>query len=105
MLAGAGAAVGAIAPGVVSAAGPDPVGSYGTRVVIEHVVNGQVVRSLYAHMIAGSTTVTVGQTVSVGQTVGLVGNTGASSGAHLHLGISVDGALIDPYAWLIANAK
>jgi murein DD-endopeptidase MepM/ murein hydrolase activator NlpD len=105
MLAGAGAAIGAIAPGVVSAAGPDTSGSYGTRVLVDHVINGQVVRSLYAHMVAGSTAVTVGQTVAVGQTLGLVGSTGASSGAHLHLGISVGGALVDPYAWLIANAN
>ena len=106
-LPGAGAPIGAIAPGVVTIVGQDSGGyaAYGTRVVIEHVINGQKVESLYAHMIAGSPTVTVGQSVAVGQTLGLVGNTGASTGAHLHLGISLDGAFIDPYAWLIANAN
>ncbi|MBG6106470.1 M23 family metallopeptidase [Frigoribacterium sp. CG_9.8] len=104
MLAGGGAPIGAIAPGVVTSAGDDG-GAYGTRVTIEHVVNGQRVKSLYAHMIAGSTTVSVGQTVTVGQIIGLVGSTGASTGAHLHLGLSLDGASIDPYAWLIANAN
>ena len=73
--------------------------------VIEHVINGQKVESLYAHMIAGSPTVAVGDTVTVGQTLGLVGSTGASTGAHLHLGISLGGAFVDPYAWLIANAN
>lgn len=107
MLAGSGAPIGAIAPGVVTIVGQDTGGyaAYGTRVVIEHVINGQKVESLYAHMIAGSPTVAVGQSVTVGQTLGLVGNTGASSGAHLHLGISLDGAFVDPYAWLIANAN
>ncbi|MFM9920480.1 M23 family metallopeptidase [Lacisediminihabitans sp. H27-G8] len=106
-LPGAGAPIGAIAPGVVTIVGQDTGGyaSYGTRVVIEHVINGQKVESLYAHMIAGSPTVAVGQTVTVGQTLGLVGSTGASTGAHLHLGISLDGSFVDPYAWLIANAN
>lgn len=107
MLAGSGAPIGAIAAGVVTIVGQDTGGyaAYGTRVVIEHVINGQKVESLYAHMIAGSPTVAVGQSVTVGQTLGLVGNTGASSGAHLHLGISLDGAFVNPYAWLIANAN
>ena len=106
-LPGAGAPIGAIAPGVVTLVGQDSGGyaSYGTRVVIEHVINGQKVESLYAHMIAGSPTVAVGDTVTVGQTLGLVGSTGASTGAHLHLGISLGGVFVDPYAWLIANAN
>lgn len=106
-LPGAGAPIGAIAAGVVTIVGQDTGGyaSYGTRVVIEHVINGQKVESLYAHMIAGSPTVAVGQTVTVGQTLGLVGSTGASTGAHLHLGISLGGTFVDPYAWLMANAN
>ena len=106
-LPGAGAPIGAIAAGVVTLVGQDSGGyaAYGTRVVIEHVINGQKVESLYAHMIAGSPTVAVGDTVTVGQTLGSVGNTGASTGAHLHLGISLGGAFVDPYAWLIANAN
>jgi len=106
-LPGSGAPIGAIADGVVTIVGQDSGGyaSYGTRVVIEHVINGQKVESLYAHMIAGSPTVAVGQTVTVGQTLGLVGSTGASTGAHLHLGISLGGAFVDPYAWLMANAN
>jgi len=103
-LPGGGAAIGAIAPGVVSAVAADR-GGYGTHVVVDHVVNGQNVQSTYAHMIAGSPTVTVGQTVTVAQTLGLVGNTGASTGAHLHLGISIKGTFVDPFAWLKANAN
>ena len=80
-------------------------GGYGTHVVVDHLVNGQKVQSTYAHMIAGSPTVTVGQTVTVAQTLGLVGSTGASTGAHLHLGISIQGTFVDPFAWLKANAN
>ncbi|MET4781568.1 M23 family metallopeptidase [Glaciihabitans sp. UYNi722] len=103
-LPGGGAAIGAIAPGIVSAVVADR-GGYGTHVVVDHVVNGQNVQSTYAHMIAGSPTVKVGQIVTVAQTLGLVGNTGASTGAHLHLGISIQGTFVDPFAWLKANAN
>jgi murein DD-endopeptidase MepM/ murein hydrolase activator NlpD len=80
-------------------------GGYGTHVVINHVINGQNVQSTYAHMIVGSPMVSVGQAVVVGQPLGLVGSTGASTGAHLHLGIAVNGAFVDPLAWLRVNAR
>jgi murein DD-endopeptidase MepM/ murein hydrolase activator NlpD len=80
-------------------------GGYGTHVVINHIINGQKVQSTYAHMIVGSPMVTVGQAVAVGQPLGLVGSTGASTGAHLHLGITVNGSFVDPFAWLKANAR
>ncbi|MEQ1736473.1 MAG: M23 family metallopeptidase [Rhodoglobus sp.] len=92
----------AIADGVVVLAADD-AGGLGVHVVIEHTVNGQVVRSLYAHMQYGSTTLAVGQAVSRGQQVGLVGNTGASTGPHLHFGILIGGVEVDPQAWLVAN--
>jgi murein DD-endopeptidase MepM/ murein hydrolase activator NlpD len=79
-------------------------GGYGTHVVISHIINGQKVQSTYAHMIVGSPMVAVGQAVTVGQPLGLVGSTGASTGAHLHLGITVNGSFVDPVAWLKANA-
>lgn len=100
---GAGTPIGAIAPGVVSAVLAD-AGGYGTHVVVDHVINGQRVQSIYAHMLYGSPTVRVGQPVSVGQILGRVGSTGASTGPHLHLGITVNGVFIDPAAWLRANA-
>ncbi|MDP3207727.1 MAG: M23 family metallopeptidase, partial [Rhodoglobus sp.] len=101
---GNGYPIAAIADGVVVIA-QDDAGGLGTHVVVEHTVNGQVVRSLYAHMQYGSTTVAVGQTIARGQQVGLVGSTGLSTGPHLHFGILIDGVEIDPLPWLVANAN
>lgn len=54
-------------------------GGYGNYVVIKHA-NGT--QTLYAHM--SSVSVGVGQSVDRGQTIGRVGNTGKSTGNHLH---------------------
>lgn len=54
-------------------------GGYGNYVVIDH---GNGVQTLYAHM--STDTVSVGETVSRGQSIGTVGNTGQSTGYHLH---------------------
>jgi LysM repeat protein len=54
-------------------------GGYGTYIVIEHA-NGT--QTLYAHN--NSNAVSVGQQVSQGQTIGYVGNTGRSTGPHVH---------------------
>jgi murein DD-endopeptidase MepM/ murein hydrolase activator NlpD len=56
-------------------------------------------------MITGSSPLAVGQAVKVGDLVGLVGSTGASTGAHLHLEIRPDGVAVDPFAWLEAHAN
>lgn len=56
-------------------------GSYGTYVVIRHA-NG--LQSYYAHGKKGSITVKPGDTVKKGQKIMLSGNTGNSSGPHLH---------------------
>lgn len=94
----------AVTDGVVVVAQED-AGGLGVHMVIEHTVNGQVVRSLYAHMQSGSMTVAVGQSVARGQQLGLVGSTGASTGAHLHFGILIGGVEVDPLPWLLANAN
>lgn len=50
--------------------------------IVEHVVDGAVWQSLYAHL--QKRLVTAGENVTQGQIVGLMGNTGRSSGQHLH---------------------
>lgn len=82
--------------------------SYGSYVVIEHVINQQNVASLYAHMQRGSIRVKVGDHVNVAQVIGLVGSTGMSTGPHLHFEIhpgGVNGEPIDPLVWLRANTN
>lgn len=100
LIPGAGTPIQAIADGVVAAVNTLS-GELGVHLMIDHVVDGQRVSSLYAHMQQGSVTVAVGENVTVGQTIGRVGNTGLSTGAHLHFEILLDGTVpIDPYAWL-----
>ncbi|MEO7123651.1 MAG: peptidoglycan DD-metalloendopeptidase family protein [Lacisediminihabitans sp.] len=101
---GRGVAIGAIADGVVSAVVNTHSG-LGNHVIVDHVINGQKVQSVYGHMLDGSIAVTVGEQVKVTQTLGLVGSTGESTGAHLHLEIHINGVPVDPFAWLKANAN
>lgn len=54
-------------------------GGYGSYIVIKHE-NGT--QTLYAHL--SRVDVAPGQTVSQGETIGAVGNTGRSTGSHLH---------------------
>lgn len=97
---GRGTPVAAIADGVVTEVG-NPSGSLGVYAIIRHDVDGVTFSSLYGHMELGSLRLAVGQTVSRGQLVGLVGDTGASTGSHLHFGIEdAAGTLIDSLVWI-----
>lgn len=100
---GEGAPIQAIADGTVRIA-TEQGGGYGVTVYIDHVIDGQVVTSHYAHMQYGSLKVAAGDTVKVGDIVGNTGNTGHSFGAHLHFEIIINGSTIDPLPWLRANA-
>ncbi len=93
---GYGTPVHAIADGVVVSR---PMSGWGTYVVIAHQVDGHTVYSGYAHMITGSA-VPVGTVVKRGDVIGRVGNTGESSGAHLHLSIIVGDTFVDPLPWM-----
>ena len=101
---GNGAAIFAIADGVVIEHEEQTYG-FGNHVTIEHHINGHTVTTLYAHMQFGSSPLVVGEVVKVGDFVGLVGQTGAATGPHLHLEISVDGVHVDPFIWLKTNAN
>jgi len=101
---GAGSPIQAIAGGIVTSVIESDSG-LGVHVTIEHVINGETVSSIYAHMQFGSVAVYEGQTVAVGDRVGLVGSTGTATGPHLHFELHLaDGEAIDPYAWLKAHA-
>lgn len=67
------------------------LGGYGNYVVIDH---GDGLQSLYAHL--SEYTVEAGQSVSKGELLGKVGNTGVSSGPHLHFEIRRSQVSQDP---------
>ena len=79
-------------------------GGYGQFVYLEHKLNGQTVTSVYAHMQRGSSPLQEGDTIGAGEFIGLVGNTGTSTGPHLHLEIRIEGEHVNPFTWLKANA-
>ena len=54
--------------------------------------------SIYMHMT--HYVVSKGQTVSQGQLIGYVGNTGISTGDHLHFGVSYAGTYVNPLAYI-----
>jgi len=61
---------------------------------------GHGMEVIYAHMIGGSVAVSVGDKIEIDQTIGKVGDTGRTSGPHLHLAIKMNGVLVDPLAVL-----
>ena len=103
LLTSCGTPIYATAAGVVKVS-QESYGGYGVAVSIDHVLGGQRVNSLYGHMTYGSRQVAVGQTVEAGQLIGLVGSTGSSTACHLHFEVHINGSVVDPWAWLQANA-
>jgi murein DD-endopeptidase MepM/ murein hydrolase activator NlpD len=68
---------------------------YGTAIVLDH---GQGIRTLYGHL--QKVNVQNGQRVERGAVIGYTGNTGRSSGPHLHYEILVKGQAVNPRAYL-----
>ena len=85
----------AVAAGTVITSSYGYNGGYGNYIVISHS-NG--VQTAYGH--CNSLSVNVGQKVSQGQVIGTVGNTGNSTGNHLHLEIRVNGVAQNPQNYL-----
>jgi murein DD-endopeptidase MepM/ murein hydrolase activator NlpD len=103
---GRGAPIQVIADGVVREVAPYNDNALGVHVIVDHMIDGQLVSSVYGHMTPGSIKVTQGQTVKVGDILGLVGSTGISTGPHLHFEIRLNGTTpVDPYAWLKQHAN
>ncbi len=81
------------APGTVFFAGSQA--EYGNTVIIDH---GNDIKSLYGHL--QKIHVAQGQRVERGQVIALTGNTGRTSGPHLHYEILVKGQAVNPRGYL-----
>jgi murein DD-endopeptidase MepM/ murein hydrolase activator NlpD len=88
-----GVPVHAVARGTVSVAGYNNGLGYHVRLTLD---NGHVVS--YGHL--SRILVEEGDRVHAGDLVGRVGNSGSSTGAHLHLEVWVDDEPVDPRPWL-----
>lgn len=84
----------AAAGGIVTTAEQTP--DYGKIIKIDH---GSGFETRYAH--ASELLVKVGDRVEKGQLIAKVGNTGRSTGAHLHFEVRLNGAPLDPRKYLL----
>lgn len=83
----------AAASGIVSQAGDTP--DYGKLIKVDH---GSGLETRYAH--ADRILVRPGDIVEKGQLIAEVGNTGRSTGAHLHFEVRLNGVALDPRKYL-----
>ncbi len=84
----------ASAKGTVSFSGVD--GGYGNCVVLNH---GGGVTTRFAHM--QRFVVKEGQTVTRGELVGYMGNSGRSTGPHLHYEVRINGVCVNPMRYIL----
>ena len=83
----------ATADGVVVSSGWN--GGYGRQVTINH---GYGITTLYAHN--SENVVSVGQKVKKGQLIAYMGNTGFSTGPHVHYEVRVNGNAVNPAGFM-----
>jgi murein DD-endopeptidase MepM/ murein hydrolase activator NlpD len=86
------------ADGVVTKAGWHA--GYGKAVIVQHAFG---IETLYAHM--SEIRVKVGQTVSRGDRIGDMGNTGRSTGTHLHYEVRVGDRPVNPMTYIKAASN
>lgn len=88
-----GTAIFAVSDGTVTYAGYDS--DYGYNVVVDH---GNGIKTRYAH--ASALCVSKGDKVSQGDMIAAVGNTGWSTGSHLHFEVIVNGVRVNPAPYI-----
>ena len=90
-------------PVVAAAAGRVSAANYSTSAGnLVHIEHGGGLQTRYFHL--QRSVVGVGAQVAQGQLLGYVGNTGNSSGCHLHFEVRVNGAAVDPLSALQSGA-
>lgn len=77
-------------------------GGYGKTIIITHQ-DGY--KTLYAHLSRYSTSLRVGKYVKKGQYIGRVGNTGSSTGPHLHFGLYKKNRAVNPLGFVRLRKK
>jgi len=78
----------------------EPLQVRGNAVIVDH---GRGVMTGYWHL--SQIDVQVGQQVDAGEGLGLVGNTGLSTGPHLHWELRIMGVQVDPLQWVRENIE
>jgi murein DD-endopeptidase MepM/ murein hydrolase activator NlpD len=82
------------ADGVVTFSGPKP--GFGNFVQLDH---GYGVETIFGH--ASTLAVKKGQKISRGDKIATVGNTGYSTGPHVHYEVRVNGTPVDPLYYVL----
>jgi murein DD-endopeptidase MepM/ murein hydrolase activator NlpD len=82
------------AKGIVSLAGGD--GAYGLSVEVQH---SRTISTNYAHL--SRILAREGQQVKRGDIIGFVGNTGRSTGPHLHYEVKLNGVQVNPMRYIL----
>ncbi len=93
-----GTPVRAVAVGVVAYSGWNPYDKEG-RAYVVHVVHPDGFTSIYGHLLP-TNHVRAGELVHTGQVIGKMGNTGFSTGTHLHFELRRNGSDVDPTVYL-----
>jgi murein DD-endopeptidase MepM/ murein hydrolase activator NlpD len=81
------------ADGLVTAT--ENMGGYGKAIMIDH---GNGISTRYGHL--SGFAVTAGQRVQRGDVIGFVGESGRSTGPHLHYEVRINGTPVNPYKYL-----
>lgn len=98
----------AAANGTVAAAGP--ASGFGEWIILDHVIDGKKVSTVYGHMYAKDLLVVPGQIVKQGEHIANVGANGEATGPHCHFEVWVGGRLtggkdVDPSTYLGASTS
>ncbi len=89
----------ATANGVIEQVAKDPF--FGNMVQIEHKTSQM--KTLYGHLKSHADGLQVGQQVKRGEIIGYVGNSGRSTGTHLHYGVYANGKWQNPQYHIILD--